>query len=1202
MARRSRTRRSCGWPSTGGEGHAGGTFEPPDGGQRCEGRGPNRRRFGIEHLEAQQARHHADEVVLELGQALGAAGADLLGHELGDRHDEQAWDEGRHVALGTGELRQLLEELAEAGVLAVALLDRARPGGGQLDEVGAREGRALGPEAQVDRRAAAQDLDPILALERGQLVVELGGQLVAEREEARGLVGEQRVEGVARHARVGDDLRHRRGGVAALGHAGQHRLQQALALRRPDHMKREVVPPLRQRSCLDFRRHVRILLCGGKWIQCSGRLSHVSGGLRAALACVLFLVLAPAAQAASYGSGVFGTWGADHGGLRLSRYTIEEDKAPAAAQPELGGKRDAWHQLGNDHVVANAYNHGYVQLWSQDRLYQWANYYEAGGKHFSGGFGWLRTDGRTYSTLYDDRPAGTDPARDFGTGYFARTTPAGGIDVGERTYAPFGDDPVLLHEITLHNTTRATKRASWVEYWDVNPYFPGSHTHLGLEAPVWDGGARTLSVRQLPSAQDTDPLTIYAAALTGPLDGYETSSSVFFGAGSRAEPAEVAADKLSGSLAPPVPDGNLGQTLFAFRAPVTLAPGETVTLRYAYGMARGATVAPLVTKYRAVADPAGTSERAWADFVPHADFGPRYDWLARELAWDAYMVRSGTTYEECAGRHIISQGGYYQYDLDFQGAFRDPLQHMLPLVYAAPGIARDVIAYSAQEQPANGGQIPYAVIPQCQRFDLGTSDDLDLWLLLSAAEYGLATRDLRLFDEKVKWSDNGDATLWEHLEAAFAHQETQRGPHGGYIIGGTGDWSDFSTQFLQMTESMLVAAQAAVIYPRLAELADARGDKAFAGALRDTARGLRDVLKREWTGKGWYSRGYSGDRQLGQGVIYGEPQPWALLAGVADDKQRATLVANIRRFLTGVGAPGGPSKIGSSQSPAARDPGVTETSAGGDSGVGDGHAVYVGGSWFAVNGWLAWALGAIGDREYAFDELVRNTLATHATVYPDHWDGVISTDDACRSWYSKDPANCGVGLSTAYAGQIMHQPAWALFDAVKLAGVEPTADGYRIVPSLPMKSFSFELPRVGVTAAPGALRGYVRPEAGGVLRMRVAAPAGAVARVEGRRVASSREGGLVVFSLPARADVAAHWEVAVPRRVCTSRRHIVVHVRGARVTTVRVSVDKRRVRSFRGGRISLRGLPAGRVRVRIVAVKRGSGRRVTQVRSYRTCA
>src|SRR4051794_33916026 len=53
MARRSRTRRSWSWPSSGGEGHAGGTFEPPGGGQGREGRGPNRRISGGGHLAVQ---------------------------------------------------------------------------------------------------------------------------------------------------------------------------------------------------------------------------------------------------------------------------------------------------------------------------------------------------------------------------------------------------------------------------------------------------------------------------------------------------------------------------------------------------------------------------------------------------------------------------------------------------------------------------------------------------------------------------------------------------------------------------------------------------------------------------------------------------------------------------------------------------------------------------------------------------------------------------------------------------------------------------------------------------------------------------------------------------------------------------------------------------------------------------------------------
>ena len=70
--------------------------------------------------------------------------------------------------------------------------------------------------------------------------------------------------------------------------------------------------------------------------------------------------------------------------------------------------------------------------------------------------------------------------------------------------------------------------------------------------------------------------------------------------------------------------------------------------------------------------------------MPQVRLGRGRAWLSRELQWSAYMLRSGVSYEECRGRRILSQGGYYQYDLGFQGAFRDPLQHVLPLIYAEP--------------------------------------------------------------------------------------------------------------------------------------------------------------------------------------------------------------------------------------------------------------------------------------------------------------------------------------------------------------------------------------------------------------------------------------------------------------------------------------------------------------------------------------
>ena len=491
------------------------------------------------------------------------------------------------------------------------------------------------------------------------------------------------------------------------------------------------------------------------------------------------------------------------------------------------------------------------------------------------------------------------------------------------------------------------------------------------------------------------------------------------------------------------------------------------------------------------------SRRAWARWVPQVRLGRGRAWLSRELQWSAYMLRSGVSYEECRGRRILSQGGYYQYDLGFQGAFRDPLQHVLPLIYAEPGIARDVLLYSASEQPRQGGQVPYAMNSLCRPNDaLPNANDMDLWLLWTAAEYVLATRDLSVLDIPVRFADGGRAPLWEHLKHAFAHQESLLGPHGAYLTPGAGDWSDFSTTFLQMTESTLVSAQVAYVYPRAAQLADLRGDRRFAARLRGAgARNLR-LTQREWTGRGWYSRGYAGDRQIGSGAIFGEPQPWGLLAGAASPRQARILVGNVRRFLTGVGAPAsvhGPAKIGSGQSPASSDPAVTERSSPVARSTGDNNAVFVGGSWYAVNGWLTWALGrqagvVPGARRLALDELTRNTLRAHARAYPRHWGGTISVDDVCRSHNSSQPERCGIGIADGYSGQIMHQPAWLLWDTIKLAGIEPTVRGYTIDPLLPVRDFSLRLPNVGLTWRARRASGYVRAVRRDRLRMVVRAP------------------------------------------------------------------------------------------------------------------
>jgi hypothetical protein len=275
-----------------------------------------------------------------------------------------------------------------------------------------------------------------------------------------------------------------------------------------------------------------------------------------------------------------------------------------------------------------------------------------------------------------------------------------------------------------------------------------------------------------------------------------------------------------------------------------------------------------------------------------------------------------------------------------------------------------------------------------------------------------------------------------------------------------------------------------------------------------------------------------------------------MLAGAPTAAQAGTLTAGIHRFLDGYGAPGGPAKYGTAQVPSRHDPGVTELGpearavallpppvlAGLPDASLTGASQWPGGIWFDLNGQLTWAYASLDGtlpraRALAWDEYTRNTLARHAALYPDHWQGTISVDDVCHAFYGNHPESCGTGLSQTYSGQITEQATWMVMDAIRMAGITPTRRGFDIRPHFPFAHFKLRLPRIGIASEKRRLRGYVRPERGGSLQLDVRAPASApagsiAAWANGRRVAHRMVGRRVVrFRIPGRAGTHSDWAI-----------------------------------------------------------------------------
>jgi len=556
--------------------------------------------------------------------------------------------------------------------------------------------------------------------------------------------------------------------------------------------------------------------------------------------------------------------------------------------------------------------------------------------------------------------------------------------------------------------------------------------------------------------------------------------------------------------------------------PFTLDAGQSLTLRFVYGYLPSGFSAPeLIAKYRAQA-PAlfAKSSAAWKD--EGIQFAVAKDpWVEREAAWHNYYLRSGFTYDDFFGEHIVSQGQVYQYCFGFQGSSRDPLQHALPLVFGESLLAKEVLRYTLKSQGPDGA-LPFAITGHGSPVSMQwLPSDLDLWVLWLASEYVLATRDTAFLDERLTtfpWHRPGPDettggpihTVREKLNRTYRHlfDTVGIGRHG-LLRGRNDDWNDniyrqgvlksLADQVREDSESVMNAAMAAYILDHYARMLRYAGDVNGASDASDRAERQREAVRAQWDGK-WFKRLWLGEGLgpdggwlgVGEGPnarLWLDGQPWAIVGGCATPDQRKTLIQSIDELLRK------PSKIGAKQVSKKVDwpgfmPGESEN----------------GGVWAALDGPLIWALAAT-DPAMAYDEWKKNSRANHAEVYPGIWYGAWSGPDVfCSSdsdhagqtaydWGLVDPEahrrpSVYRGLSwTAWPVMNMHRHAWPLYSAAKLLGVEFNEDGVDLAPTLPEPQYSFRSKLVGIVKSNQGYDGWYAPMKPGnwTIRLRFAA-------------------------------------------------------------------------------------------------------------------
>ena len=176
----------------------------------------------------------------------------------------------------------------------------------------------------------------------------------------------------------------------------------------------------------------------------------------------------PASASASnhkkaYGSGYFGEWTHDEFGLPAFHYTCDQLKDPKAVtevNPGILAATEHIHQVGNDRIVAIASNYGHIRVRQDEGAPKFLNDFAPERGCFAGGFGYLTDGTAVLSTFYPGNADSFD--RVFGIGYFRKKVSGHGYAIDQVIFAPFGDDPVLVSQVTISNARPSAYLGCWV--------------------------------------------------------------------------------------------------------------------------------------------------------------------------------------------------------------------------------------------------------------------------------------------------------------------------------------------------------------------------------------------------------------------------------------------------------------------------------------------------------------------------------------------------------------------------------------------------------------------------------------------------------------------------------------------------------------------------------------------------------------------
>jgi hypothetical protein len=113
--------------------------------------------------------------------------------------------------------------------------------------------------------------------------------------------------------------------------------------------------------------------------------------------------------------------------------------------------------------------------------------------------------------------------------------------------------------------------------------------------------------------------------------------------------------------------------------------------------------------------------------------------------------------------------------------------------------------------------------------------------------------------------------------------------------------------------------------------------------------------------------------------------------------------------------------------------------------------------------------------ELAWRSLERQSFFTRASVFPESWLGIWTAPDALESRPPGGTWSSPVTPMTDFPALNQNPHSMALLALLRVAGIEPVADGLRIAPRVPRNAWILDLPLLRLSVDPGGIDLTYRP-------------------------------------------------------------------------------------------------------------------------------